>query len=288
MAIPTSTYDTAWQLLLSPSLPLSSSRRRRRTVYATLLLFVSMATLSSISSCIAYINHPPRRLSRSYRTAHFHVSQRSHVSSLQCATSTSLASTTVNQQQQEQENAETQQTTYSPLSLTLKELSDELGGSGRAAAVWDCLSRGIDPNLYYSKVTSTDEGKGDRGVVMDDSDKSIVEAWVAETGTLTSAADLNTISNEHGFDKGQGLGMSAWKKLQSSMQQYHATANDPTQQSDNDSIYSINDSIASLSHMKVSSDGTTKLLLKMVKDGLEVESVIIPWMDKGFSTLCVS
>lgn len=216
------------------------------------------------------------------------MSQRSHVSSLQCATSTSLASTTVNQQQQEQENAETQQTTYSPLSLTLKELSDELGGSGRAAAVWDCLSRGIDPNLYYSKVTSTDEGKGDRGVVMDDSDKSIVEAWVAETGALTSAADLNTISNEHGFDKGQGLGMSAWKKLQSSMQQYHATANDPTQQSDNDSMYSINDSIASLSHMKVSSDGTTKLLLKMVKDGLEVESVIIPWMDKGFSTLCVS
>eukprot|EP00970_Alexandrium_tamarense_P000174 scaffold24_cov186-Alexandrium_tamarense.AAC.29 len=244
-----------------------------------------MATLSSISSCIAYINHPPRRLSRSYRTAHFHVSQRLHVSSLQCATSTSLASTTDNQQQQKQENAETQQTTYSPLSLTLKELSDELGGSGRAASVWDCLSRGIDPNLYYSKVTSTDEGKGDRGVVMDDSDKSIVEAWVAETGALTSAADLNTISNEHGFDKGQGLGMSAWKKLQSSMQQYHATANDPTQQSDNDSMYSINDSIASLSHMKVSSDGTTKLLLKMVKDGLEVESVIIPWMDKGMGKL---
>jgi len=28
--------------------------------------------------------------------------------------------------------------------------------------------------------------------------------------------------------------------------------------------------------------------LKMKLDGLEVESVIIPWTDKGFSTLCVS
>lgn len=53
-------------------------------------------------------------------------------------------------------------------------------------------------------------------------------------------------------------------------------------------IKTIDNSIASLSHLNVSSDGTTKLLLKMKLDGLEVESVIIPWTDKGFSTLCVS
>mmetsp|Transcript_12751 Transcript_12751/g.19254 ORF Transcript_12751/g.19254 Transcript_12751/m.19254 type:complete len:450 (-) Transcript_12751:1379-2728(-) len=45
--------------------------------------------------------------------------------------------------------------------------------------------------------------------------------------------------------------------------------------------------IASLSDIHTSSDGTTKLLLKM-KDGLEVETVIIPWDDRERSTLCVS
>jgi adenine C2-methylase RlmN of 23S rRNA A2503 and tRNA A37 len=53
-------------------------------------------------------------------------------------------------------------------------------------------------------------------------------------------------------------------------------------------VLTIEKSIASLSNIYVSPDGTTKLLLKMMKDGLEVESVIIPWLDKGFSTLCVS
>lgn len=44
--------------------------------------------------------------------------------------------------------------------------------------------------------------------------------------------------------------------------------------------------VASLSHVSVSKDSTTKLLLKLA-DGLEVETVIIPW--KGVrSTLCIS
>ena len=75
------------------------------------------------------------------------------------------------------------------------------------------------------------------------------------------------------------------------MQDYHNSILEEYMQQHTDGdegIYTIENSIASLSHMKVSPDGTTKLLLKMKKDGLEVESVIIPWMDKGFSTLCVS
>ena len=44
--------------------------------------------------------------------------------------------------------------------------------------------------------------------------------------------------------------------------------------------------VASLSHVSASSDSTTKLLLKL-SDGLEIETVIIPWNGVR-STLCVS
>jgi 23S rRNA (adenine2503-C2)-methyltransferase len=48
----------------------------------------------------------------------------------------------------------------------------------------------------------------------------------------------------------------------------------------------IEGGVASLSHISTSADSTTKLLLKLA-DGLEVETVIIPWNDKR-STLCIS
>lgn len=44
--------------------------------------------------------------------------------------------------------------------------------------------------------------------------------------------------------------------------------------------------VASLSHISTSADSTTKLLLKLA-DGLEVETVIIPWNGVR-STLCIS
>jgi adenine C2-methylase RlmN of 23S rRNA A2503 and tRNA A37 len=45
--------------------------------------------------------------------------------------------------------------------------------------------------------------------------------------------------------------------------------------------------IASLVHVSTSRDGTTKLLLQL-SDGLQVETVIIPWSDRQKSTLCIS
>ena len=45
--------------------------------------------------------------------------------------------------------------------------------------------------------------------------------------------------------------------------------------------------VASLSQISPSADGTTKLLLRL-QDGMEVETVIIPWFDRNKSTLCVS
>lgn len=54
-----------------------------------------------------------------------------------------------------------------------------------------------------------------------------------------------------------------------------------------DHMASPENDIAQLTCITESKDGTTKLLLKM-KDGLEVETVIIPWEDRKRSTLCIS
>jgi hypothetical protein len=176
--------------------------------------------------------------------------------------------------------------------MNIQELSDELKGSGRAALVWEAVRAGIDPNLYYN----SRDGK-------DNSDDAIVDAWAkASACTIISGYDVVS-SGSHdernilGRREGQGLGTDAWKRLQKLMQNYHRYNNTSLRQSGKTDkyhqwhggeLYTIENSMASLSHMNVSPDGTIKLLLKMRKDGLEVESVIIPWLDKGFSTLCVS
>lgn len=49
----------------------------------------------------------------------------------------------------------------------------------------------------------------------------------------------------------------------------------------------IETDIAQMTHKVTSQDGTTKLLLKLA-DGLQVETVIIPWSDRQRSTLCIS
>mmetsp|Transcript_13722 Transcript_13722/g.29836 ORF Transcript_13722/g.29836 Transcript_13722/m.29836 type:complete len:563 (+) Transcript_13722:150-1838(+) len=181
-------------------------------------------------------------------------------------------------------------TISSPLGFNLQSLSNELKGSGRAAVVWDCLRTGIDPNLYYSTPYKKDV-----------SDHPIAQAWIAASSPSTSSSnlDISSLWQDEGIlgrRQGQGLGTAAWKKLQNVMHNYFCYNNglmqignsDVELQQDREAIYTIENTIASLSQMKVSPDGTTKLLLKMKNDGLEVESVIIPWMDKGFSTLCVS
>jgi 23S rRNA (adenine2503-C2)-methyltransferase len=50
----------------------------------------------------------------------------------------------------------------------------------------------------------------------------------------------------------------------------------------------IETSLAKLSNITTSSDGTTKLLLQLQRDGLLVETVIIPWDVRQKSTICVS
>jgi 23S rRNA (adenine2503-C2)-methyltransferase len=50
----------------------------------------------------------------------------------------------------------------------------------------------------------------------------------------------------------------------------------------------IETSIARLANYTISPDGTTKLLLELVQDGMLVETVIIPWESRQKSTICVS
>lgn len=50
----------------------------------------------------------------------------------------------------------------------------------------------------------------------------------------------------------------------------------------------IEESVARVVHQTTSSDGTTKLLLQLHQDNLQVEAVIIPWPERSSSTLCVS
>mmetsp|Transcript_2151 Transcript_2151/g.2980 ORF Transcript_2151/g.2980 Transcript_2151/m.2980 type:complete len:471 (+) Transcript_2151:129-1541(+) len=50
----------------------------------------------------------------------------------------------------------------------------------------------------------------------------------------------------------------------------------------------IESQISRVSNVQVAADGTTKLLIKLHQDGLEVETVLIPWDDRQSSTLCVS
>ena len=78
--------------------------------------------------------------------------------------------------------------------------------------------------------------------------------------------------------KTQGLGKHALESLQQ-IASPHVDAHDSA---------AIEESIATISHISVASDGTTKLLVKLLQDGLQVETVIIPWTETGRSTLCVS
>ncbi len=97
-------------------------------------------------------------------------------------------------------------TPLSPLSLTLDELSVQLGGKGRAQACWEAYRSGTDPIL----------------------------------------------------------GTEAQQKLLQRPQD-----------------------VATLHHRTTCQDGTTKLLLQL-QDGLQVETVIIPWPERQRSTVCIS
>jgi len=53
-------------------------------------------------------------------------------------------------------------------------------------------------------------------------------------------------------------------------------------------VTGIEETTARVVHQTTSADGTTKLLMQLLQDNLQVEAVIIPWPERSTSTLCVS
>lgn len=144
-----------------------------------------------------------------------------------------------------------------PISYTLDELAKVLQGKGRAQACFDCYRLGVDPLWYYA---GAGEGDDDNG---DDSEQE-------ETGIL---------------------GDQGWTRKQIQVQMAGRITNGlghKTLAYMSKHFGSIEQTVARLSKVTTSVDGTTKLLLDLVSDGLQVETVIIPWDDRQKSTLCIS
>ena len=135
------------------------------------------------------------------------------------------------------------------ISMSLDELSNVMGGRGRARLAWDCYSIGVDPALFYNPVIQL--GQDDFETVY-----------------------YNLLPTSR---RGQTLGQQALQNLADTYDSLSSKIDLPQR---------LEGGVATLSHISKSSDSTTKLLLRMA-DGLEVETVIIPW-NGSRSTLCIS
>jgi len=144
-------------------------------------------------------------------------------------------------------SSEAETSSIGPLSMTVEELADVLGGFGRAQLAWDCYSIGVDPQLFFSS-----EQQEDDEVAM------IQQLFPSKRRTQT-------------------LGPDALQRL----------ASITPSGNNNNNTCCIEGGVATLSDIRRSSDRTTKLLLQLA-DGFEVETVIIPRMEEGRSTLCIS
>jgi hypothetical protein len=160
----------------------------------------------------------------------------------------------------------------SPLSLDFEELTESLQrGIGRSRAVWECYRMGIDPLWYYDpNIPESQLDASVHSLLMND------HHLPPNPRKMWSRDDLRGLFRSR--RKTQGLGKHALESLQQ-IASPHVDAHDSA---------AIEESIATISHISVASDGTTKLLVKLLQDGLQVETVIIPWTETCRSTLCVS
>ena len=217
------------------------------------------------------------------------------------------------------------------LSLTYEELSQRLGGTGKAKACWECLRLGIDPIWYYNTaptaaaVTTTitdndnditeieetigqynnnDDDDGDtvalrgwtRQEVQDHIQTTITKGSVTKLGKKTIqllqnivVGDTNSDSDDDDNNKDNNNVIVVSDDDEEANEQTATIAEQqPQQPSSTLPVFAVEERVATVSHISISSDGTTKLLLHLVHDGLEVETVIIPWHKQRKSTLCVS
>ena len=164
--------------------------------------------------------------------------------------------------------------------MPIDELSLALGGRGRARIAWDCYVEGVDPQfLFQPSLSSSSLGSTAASTISSSSSNTIIPNEYQNPEQLKKQI-LPTPRQT------QPLGTFALKSLNN----LHAHCTNGK----------IENGLATLVHISSSSDGTTKLLLRLV-DGLEVETVLIPfWNDDdddndddnirngGRTTVCIS
>lgn len=147
--------------------------------------------------------------------------------------------------------------------MTVDELAVQLGGRGRARLVWDCYTIGVDPAMFYG--TTIQLGHDDY--------ESLLELLPSHRRSQRLGADaLHKLAATYGHSKGSTTTPTATTSTTTTT----TTMANPQ----------VEGGVAALSYVSQSSDKTTKLLLRLA-DGLEIETVIIPWRGTR-STLCMS
>ena len=199
-----------------------------------------------------------------------------------------LASTIATTTEEESTSIMAPKKAPTPLSMTMDELADAMGGKGKAQACWDCFRLGVDPTWYFDPAARHD-GQEDarepldpliRNLLMDD-DSNHDDNLNGSHG-WTRAQVRSRITPRR---QSQGLGqqsLATYRQLMDTTEDTTAAADTTT--TDTDSMASI----ATIVQIHRSNDGTTKLLLQLTRDNLQVECVIIPWSERQSSTLCVS
>lgn len=141
------------------------------------------------------------------------------------------------------------------ITLDVEELSELMGGWGRARLAWDFYRLGIDPLVYFSEqLNNNNDVHLSMLLNVSDTEKNDVRNLLPSSRSS------------------QDLGRKALDILSQSYADYGGK---------------LEGGVVNLSHISASRDGTTKLLIRLFS-GFEVETVIIPWQEKGWSTLCIS
>ncbi|KAL3775078.1 hypothetical protein HJC23_013998 [Cyclotella cryptica] len=146
-------------------------------------------------------------------------------------------------------NNPTEINTQTALSMTIEQLEEVLGGWGRARLAWDCYSNGVDPQYLFGSTIGNDPSSLAFSSWNEYAEKQSLKQSVLPTPRVT-----------------QPLGNSALSLLSGLHSHCRGT---------------IENGLATLVHISTASDGTTKLLLRLV-DGFEVETVLIPFWAKGY------
>ena len=149
--------------------------------------------------------------------------------------------------------------------MSISELGQAIGGKGRALVAWDLYTLGVDPQKYFQpdKTYHFPESSLDSFFLA-------MENYSQDPSSTTDREKVNSIQELRATGrKTQILGKDALDQLA----KFYPNG--------------VEGGVASLSQISPSADGTTKLLLRL-QDGMEVETVIIPWFDRNKSTLCVS